>query len=91
MHHVQHLLADGEQGIERAKGILRHEGDPAAENALAALDRVHADEIAAGEADRAAAQFGRRMGQHAQDGAHEGGFSAAGLAHEAHHLALGNG
>ena len=82
--HVDELVADPRDGVERGHRALEDEGDIAPAE-TAQLRRAQADELAALENDLPADDLPGRA-QHLEDGVRDSAFSAAGLTGKPHDL-----
>ena len=78
-----HLVADGENRIERGHRVLEHHRHRRAAQGLA-LARSQAQEIASVEQDRAGDDAGRRRRQNPHDRPHRHALAAAGFADQRH-------
>ena len=87
LHELPDLGPDGEEGVERAVGVLGNERDrPPPDRPVHVLGRS-GEQIPALELDPAAPNPPRRRGEDAEDRARERGLAAAALPDEAHDLA----
>ena len=84
-----HLVADGENRIERGHRILEHHRHRRAAQGLA-LARTQAQEIASIEKDRAGRDAGRRRRQNPHDCPHRHALAAAGFADQRNMTMRGN-
>ncbi len=87
---LRDLVAHAQNGVERGHGVLKDHGYLVAAD-LPQFRVLHLQDVPTIEQDLAGFHNRRRRWQQAQDGKRRGGFSGAGLAHQAKRFALFNG
>ena len=90
LHHLHHLLADGEHRVQGGGGLLVDHGDLLAAH-LAQVPVGHFQHVLTLVEDLPLGDDVLPLRHDAQDGLHRGGFAAAGLPNDAHFFPLVHG